>query len=74
MKYRFEIYYANKNMQQVSRLMARLDLSMEGTAVKNVITFTAGKTLDIGQIKDLIAQAYESAECLVYTIEGGKIE
>ena len=74
MKYRFEIYYANKNMQAVSNLMCRLDLGMEAIVTRHDIIFTAQNDIPIEKLKETITEGYESQGCKVYSIEGGKIE
>jgi len=74
MKYRFEIFYANKYLQQVSDYMSKLDLGMDGMAIKEIMTFESKKDLNIKQIKELIIQGYEQCECKVINIEGGKVE
>lgn len=74
MKYRFEILHMSKFLKQVCELMKKMDLAMDGIAVKDVMTFTSRKDVSILEIKMKITEAYESLEHTVLHIEGGKVE
>lgn len=74
MKYRFEITYTPKVMQDVVELMRKMDLDFEGIGLKHVMTFYSKRTLSISEIKQKITQAYESDQCKILDIQGGTVE
>ena len=73
-KYRFEITYQNKWVIQASEFISKLDLGIDGFGIKETATFSSKKDLSIQTIKDTFHKAYESCECKILHIEGGKIE
>lgn len=60
-------------MIQVSGLLRKLDLQIDGLGLKEVITFSAYHK-EISYYKELLIQAYQGCECNVLDIIGGKIE
>lgn len=74
MKYKFEIVAQNKYVRKASDLLDKWDLGVGDIAFKEIMTFESKKDLEISEIKELIKQAYESCECKLLHIEGGKIE
>lgn len=74
MKYRFEVHYMNKILKEVSNLMDKLDLGADLYAIKEIMTFTSKKNPSIQEIKETIIAAYQSCDCEVVHIEGGKVE
>jgi len=55
--------------------MSKLDLGMDGLALREVITFEYTKEeKPIQYFKDLINTAYERMGCKIIDIKGGKIE
>ncbi len=74
MKYRFDLIYQNKLMKQVSELMGKLDLDIGEAGIKETCTLTTSEEREVSFLKDLLTQAFESAECTILHIEGGKVE
>lgn len=74
MKYRFEITYQNKYVKQASDFLRKCDLGIDAFGIKEIISFTSQKDIKISEIKEKIDQAYESCDCKILHIEGGKIE
>jgi len=75
LKYRFEFYYQDSSLRDLSSLMSKLDLGMDGLALREVITFEYTKEeKPIQYFKDLINTAYERMGCKIIDIKGGKIE
>ncbi len=75
MKYRFEVIYSNEYMKVANKLINGLDLGIEKIGVQEVITFNCNRDdITIKILKDNIKKAFESFECEVLNIEGGKIE
>lgn len=74
MKYKFEIIYANKNMKQVTDFLNKCDLNIGKIGKVEVMTFNSENELSIKEVKETIKEAYESCECEVLNIEGGKVE
>lgn len=73
-KYRFEILYQNKSMKQVSEFMRKCDLDLGDICINETYEMTTSKERDIQEIKGLLYQAFEAAECEILKIEGGKVE
>ena len=71
--YRFEITYSSKNVQEVSRLMKRLDLGDKEFAVCETYILKTSEENTIEKIKQLLTLAFESQDCKVWHIEGGKV-
>lgn len=74
MKYRFEIIYANKWMKQASEFLSQCDLQIVGVGIKETMTFTSKNDLPIDLVKQKFKEAFESCECEILRIEGGKVE
>lgn len=74
MKYRFEILYQTQKLKQVSDFLANCDLNTGEMAMYEKIEITHKNDVEISYLKDLITQAYASAECKIVKIEGGKFE
>lgn len=74
MKYRFEVHFMNKVFQKVSKLMRNLDMGSNIYSIKEIVTFTLEKSVSIQELKDLIVESYQSENCEVVHIEGGKVE
>lgn len=73
-RYRFKIFYANKHLQDISKMMSKLDLGFDGMAIEETITFSSEKDNEISKLKEVIKAAFESCGCIVMHLEGGKIE
>lgn len=74
MKYRFEIIYQNLYMKESSNFLRSFDLGDIEFGTKEIMTFSSKKDLKIEDLKKLINEAYESYECTILHIEGGKVE
>lgn len=74
MKYRFEVIYQNKWVKQASEFLDKCDLGIGDVGVEEVMTFTSKKDLEISELKEIIKKAYQSCECQLLHIEGGKVE
>jgi len=77
MKYRFEITYVPKYLKTANEFMRSCDIwkEGEGAAYQYIMTFSRkGDEKPIDWIKNNIKLAFESAECELILIEGGKIE
>ncbi len=74
-KYRFEISYQNKNIRQVCEFMRKVDLDLGDIYLKEVYGFDyINDEKPIDYFKDLFRQAYETMDCNIINIKGGKIE
>jgi len=74
MKYRFEIIYSTKSIQEMANLMKALDLNLEEIGLKENITFTTKEDIPISVIKEKLHQALESESIKILSLEGGKVE
>ena len=74
MKYRFEVIYCPKPMQQAVKLMKALDIDMEGAGLTHTLEFSSSKNLAIDEVKKHLIAAYESDGCQVLRIQGGTVE
>jgi hypothetical protein len=74
-KYRFEVWYQTKNAKAVSDFLDKCDLGIVNVCLKEIIQFNYTKEeKPISYFKHLIQTAYESYECTVLDIRGGKME
>lgn len=74
MKYRFEIIYQNKYMKEACELMRKMDCDIGEAGFRETIILTSKNDKSISEIKELLKQAYQSADCILLHIEGGKVE
>lgn len=74
MRYRFEVLYCPRFMQQSIKLMRALDVDMEGAGLVHVLEFSSSKSLSIEEVKKHLISAYKSDDCEVLSIQGGVIE
>lgn len=74
MKYRFEVTYANKMMLQVSKFINSFDIGTDSLTQKSVLNFSTKKEIPVPKLKEIIVNGYESADCKVFMILGGKVE
>lgn len=74
MNYRFEIFYATQQLEDVSNFMKSMDLEIEFFCAKEIICFSCKKKHSIAKLKEIITKAYESLGCKVHRLEGGGIE
>jgi hypothetical protein len=72
-KYRFEVTYSNKALQDVCNFMNNVDVNISGLCIKEIVIFTAKKNMPIDKYKELLENAYKSADCKVWMLEGGEI-
>jgi hypothetical protein len=72
--YRFEVIYANKYMTLLNNFMKFLGLGMDMVATKSIMTFSTKKDVNISDFKEYIKEGYVKCKCVVYEIEGGKVE
>ncbi len=76
MRYRFEVTYQNPLFKDVSNLMRKCDMDMGEVCLVEVFNFKIKEGLPdrpIEIIKKQLEEAFISAECTVFKIEGGKI-
>jgi hypothetical protein len=73
-KYRFEIIYENRYMKNARLWLRAMALGFEKIGIHETMSFTSEKDTPIERLKSVIKEAYESQECEVFHIEGGKIE
>jgi hypothetical protein len=74
MKYRFEIEYHTKESREITKFLKCCDLNIEDLTKKSVVTFESRKDVTTERLKDCLIDAYESIDCDVLKIEGGKVE
>lgn len=75
LKYRFEILYQTPRLKRASDFLRRMDLGMQKTAYKEVMTFTyTNEEKPISYFKNLIRIAMEESGFVLLEITGGKIE
>lgn len=74
MKYRFEIIYQTKWIKEAGEFFKKCDLGFNDMGLKEIITCNSKNDLNVIEMKELIKNAYEYAECRLLHIEGGKVE
>lgn len=73
-KYQFKITYSNKNMQDVSRFMRKLDMEIGNISQEVVYGIEVSDKSTISQLKELLKEGLEQSGCVVYAIEGWEIK
>lgn len=74
MKYRFEIFYQNPLMQDVSKFMNNLDLIHGEICVSHEIELTTKEPQPILKLKNAINQVYQHFGIKIINIKGGEYE
>jgi hypothetical protein len=74
MKYRFEITYATKEMQQTCNFLKKMDLDIGQVGIQQIITFTSEKNPSIAILKEHLHQAFKECNLTILQIEGGMME
>ena len=72
--YRFVIIYQTKYMKNASDLLDKLDLGMDEIGLQETFEMTCTNDVPIPTIKEHLRKAFESVECIILDIKGGKIE
>lgn len=74
MKYRFEVLYSPPLLQEVVKLMKKVDFGFEDVGLTHILEFSSEKILTISEVKAHLIQAYEAQGNKILHIEGGSIE
>jgi hypothetical protein len=74
MKFRFEVIHMSPFLKQIKNFMQLFDVTIDGIGVRDTMIFTTKKDVDLGKLKNILCEVYESLGHEVLHIQGGQVE